>query len=74
MVDNTGTLLASAENHRASYATHKAFVSKHGHHINGIENFWNQSKRVLFLFLKECEFHFNYGTPKQLTHFTQIVG
>ncbi len=49
----------------------------HGkNHINGIENFWNQAKRVLRkyngipkdsfpLFLKECEFRFNYGTPKQ---------
>ncbi len=54
----------------------KTFVSKRGHHINGIENFWNQAKRVLrkyngiprknfYLFLKECEFRFNYGTPKQ---------
>ena len=45
-------------------------------HINGIENFWNQAKRTLrkyngidkkyfHLFLKECEFRFNYGTPKQ---------
>lgn len=45
-------------------------------HINGIENFWNQSKRVLrkyngiprkqfHLFLKECEFRFNYGSPKE---------
>ena len=44
--------------------------------INGIENFWNQATRVLRkyngipkesfpLFLKECEFRFNYGTPKQ---------
>ena len=44
--------------------------------INGIENFWNQARRVLRkyngipkesfpLFLKECEFRFNYGTPKQ---------
>jgi len=44
-------------------------------HINGIENFWNQAKRVLrkyngiekkyfYLFLKECEFRLNYGTPK----------
>ena len=44
-------------------------------HINGIENFWNQAKRVLrkyngidkkyfHLFLKECEFRFNYVTPK----------
>ena len=44
-----------------------------GHdYINGIENFRNQAKRVLRkyngmpresfpLFLKECEFRFNYG-------------
>jgi transposase len=25
----------------------KTFVSKRGHHINGIENFWNQAKRHL---------------------------
>lgn len=54
----------------------KLFAHKHNH-INGIENFWNQAKRVLRkyngipennfnLFLKECEFRFNYGTPKQL--------
>ncbi|MNN27592.1 ISXO2-like transposase domain protein [compost metagenome] len=54
----------------------KTFVTRRGNHINGIENFWNQSKRVLrkyngvprknfFLFLKECEFRFNYGTPRQ---------
>ena len=56
-------------------------------HINGIENFWNQAKRVLRkyngipkdsfpLFLKECEFRFNYGTPKKqlvvLKKWTQI--
>ena len=46
-------------------------------HINGIENFWNQAKRVLrkfngvpkhhfHLFLKECEWRFNEGSPKQL--------
>jgi transposase len=56
-------------NHSALFATVK-------NHINGIENFWNQAKRVLRkyngipkesfpLFLKECEFRFNYGTPKQ---------
>lgn len=56
-------------NHSALFATGK-------NHINGIENFWNQTKRVLRkyngipkesfpLFLKECEFRFNYGTPKQ---------
>lgn len=54
----------------------KAFLGPKGHHINGIENFWNQAKRHLrkyngiprknfYLFLKECEFRFNYGSPKQ---------
>lgn len=49
-------------------------VSQEGKHINGIENFWNQAKRVLRkyngiprqsfpLFIKECEFRFNYGSP-----------
>ena len=57
-------------NHSTHFAEHKT------NHINGIENFWNQSKRVLrkyngipknnfHLFLKECEFRFNYGSPKQ---------
>ncbi|MBY0281970.1 MAG: IS1595 family transposase [Alphaproteobacteria bacterium] len=51
------------------------FANKHNH-INGIENFWNQAKWVLRkyngipkkhfpLFLKECEFRFNYGSPKE---------
>ena len=51
------------------------FANKHNH-INGIENFWNQAKRVLCkyngipkkhfpLFLKEGEFRFNYGSPKE---------
>jgi transposase len=54
----------------------KEFVSKYAH-INGIENFWNQAKRHMRkyngipkqnfeLFLKECEWRFNEGTPKQL--------
>ncbi len=45
--------------------------------ISSTENFWNQAKRHLrryngvprqhfHLFLKECEWRFNYGTPKQL--------
>jgi len=45
-------------------------------HINDIENFWNQAKHILrkyngidrkpfLLFLKECEFRFNFGTPSQ---------
>ena len=53
----------------------KAFADRQNH-INGIENFWNQAKRVLRkyngidrksfpLFLKECEFRFNFGTPSR---------
>jgi transposase len=49
------------------------FADRHNH-INGIENFWNQAKRQLrkyngipkenfSLFLKECEFRFNFGSP-----------
>jgi Transposase and inactivated derivatives len=55
---------------------HSALFARGKNHINGIENFWNQAKRMLRkyngipkesfpLFLKECEFRFNYGTPKQ---------
>ena len=54
-------------NHSEEFANQK-------NHINGIENFWNQAKRVLRkyngidrksfpLFLKEYEFRLNYGTP-----------
>ena len=61
------------EHHRINHS--KEFgIGKN--HINGIENFWNQAKRVLRkyngiapktfpLFLKECEFRFNYGSPKE---------
>jgi len=59
--------------HRINHSTH---FGEGKNHINGIENFWNQAKRVLRkyngihkasfpLFLKECEFRFNYGSPKQ---------
>ena len=53
----------------------KEFADRQNH-INGIESFWNQAKRVLRkyngidrksfpLFLKECEFRFNLGTPSR---------
>ena len=59
---------------RINHSTH--FAEQKFNHINGIENFWNQAKRVLRkyngipkenfnLFLKECEFRFNYGSPKE---------
>ena len=60
--------VAGFKRHRVNHS--KTFVSRRGHHINGIENFWNQAKRVLrkyngiprkhfFLFLKKCEFRSN---------------
>jgi putative transposase len=59
--------------YRINYS--KEFADRQNY-INGIENFWNQAKRVLRkyngidrksfpLFLKECEFRFNFGTPSQ---------
>ena len=60
--------------HRINHS--EQFVDGKTNHLNGIENFWNQAKRILRkyngvprqsfpLFLKECEFRFNYGTHKQ---------
>ena len=56
-------------NHQQHYA------DRHGNHINGIENFWNQAKRHMRkfngvpkenfpLFLKECEWRFNNPNPQ----------
>ncbi len=55
---------------------HSKLLATGNNHINGIENFWNQAKRVLRkyngiskesfpLFFKKGEFRFNYGSPKQ---------
>lgn len=59
---------------RINHSTH--FAEAKINHINGIENFSSQAKRCLrkyngipkqhfHLFLKECEFRFNYGSPKE---------
>ena len=59
---------------RTNHSSH--FAEQKTNHINSIENFWNQAKRTLrkyngipkqnfYFFLKECEFRFNFGTPKQ---------
>ena len=51
---------------------HSELFADRQNHINGIENFWNQSKRTLRryngiparqfnFFLQECVFRFNYG-------------
>ena len=56
---------------------HSSLFADSHNHINGIENFWNQAKRHLRkfngipkhnfnLYLKECEWRFNTGPPKQL--------
>ena len=55
---------------------HSLLFADGRNHINGIENFWNQAKRVLrkyngipakqfYWFLKEAEFRFNYGAHKE---------
>lgn len=54
---------------------HSKLFAENRNHINGIENFWNQAKRHLRkfngipqknfrLFLKECEWRFNFPSPK----------
>jgi len=54
---------------------HSKLFAENRNHINGIENFWNQAKRHMRkfngvpkknfrLFLKECEWRFNFASPK----------
>ncbi len=56
---------------------HSSLFADKENHINGIENFWNQSKRHLrkyngikksnfYYFLKECEWRFNGGNHQKL--------
>lgn len=67
--------ISGFRHHRINHQ--RSFVIGPGSHINGIENFWSQAERHLrryngiprhhfHLFLKECEWRFNYGTPSQL--------
>jgi transposase len=55
---------------------HSKLFAHEKNHINGIENFWNQAKRNMRkfngvpknnfnLFLKECEWRFNFPSPKK---------
>lgn len=72
--------VSAFRHHRVNHR--EAFVA-HGNHINGIENFWSQAKRHLrhyngiprahfHLFLKECEWRFNYRpTSRLLTSLTE---
>ncbi|MCB1537457.1 MAG: IS1595 family transposase [Rhodospirillales bacterium] len=70
-------VLDVSEFHHKRVNHSQTFVNKRGHHINGIENFWNQSKRHLrrfngipkssfYWFLKECEWRFNGGNHNAL--------
>jgi transposase len=56
---------------------HSELFAQDRNHINGIENFWNQAKRHMrryngipkshfLLFLKECEWRFNYRPASNL--------
>lgn len=65
--------IAGFSHHRINHPSHFADGPNH---INGIEIFWNQAKNVLRkynnidqnafpLFIKECEFGFNDGSPKE---------
>ncbi len=64
----------------------KTVLSRRGYHIDGIENFWNESKRYLrrfngipkksfHCFLKECEWRFNesdhHALSEQLKYWYQ---
>jgi transposase len=66
--------------HRINHS--ELFADAHNH-INGIENFWNQAKRHMrryngipkahfHLFLKECEWRFNYRPASNLLNTLQI--
>ena len=70
-------VLDVSEFHHRRVNHSKEYVNEHGHHINGIENFWNQAKRHLrrfngiqkdsfYWFLKECEWRFNGRGHKAL--------
>jgi transposase len=69
-------VLDVSEFHHLRINHSELFVDAHNH-INGIENFWNQAKRHLrryngipkahfHLFLKECEWRFNYRPTSNL--------
>lgn len=55
---------------------HAEFLVNKQHPVYGVNNFWNQTERTLrryngipakqfHLFLKECEFRFNYGSQRK---------
>jgi len=68
---------AVSEFHYRRIKPSKTVVTRDGYLVNGIEHFWNQSKRYLqrfngipknslYSFLKECEWRFNESDPHTL--------
>lgn len=81
-----GDVLDISEFHHKCIKPGKTVLSSGGYHINGLENFWVESKRYLrrfngipqnsfYCFLKECEWRFNesdhHALSKQLTSWYQ---
>lgn len=61
------------------------FSDSHGHHVNGIENFWSYTKRRLqhkngvrkthfALFLKECEWRYNRTNEQMEKELKTLLG
>ena len=74
---NSYDVLDVSEFHHHRINHSQSFVEGKTNHINGIENFWNQAKRHMRrfngipkerfpLFLKECEWRFNYRPTENL--------
>ena len=68
-------MLDVSDSHHFRINHSKLFADRHNH-INGIENFWNQTKRHMSkfngvpkaqfsLYLKECEWRFNNSDPSR---------
>lgn len=73
----SGVLDVSRFQHRRIQAPEQPGAEPGAPPIDSIENFWNQAKRRMrryngiprrhfHLFLKECEWRFNYGSPREL--------
>ena len=71
-------VLNVSEFHYKCLKPSKTVLSRGGYHINGIENFWNESRRYLrrfngipktslYWYLKECEWRFNHSDHRALS-------
>ncbi|OTA19017.1 transposase [Xenorhabdus beddingii] len=71
--------VSNFKHYRINHSTELVDAKNGQNHINGIENFWNQTKRHMRqfngipkehfeLFLKECEWRFNTPGVKDQLH------